>query len=290
MESSVLTQVVMPLCLFIIMFGMGLSLTTKDFSRVFVYPKAILIGLFGQLLLLPLIGFGIAISFFDNALLAMGLMLLAACPGGTTSNLVTHLAKGDTALSVSLTAFSSIMTLFSIPLIMGIAANVFTSSTESFSIPVERTLLTLFVITLLPISIGMMVRHRFPGFAAATEPKINVFSAVFLVLLVVAVCMQQKDKLPDFIAETGAATATLNLSTMLLGFVLAMLFRLNANQSTSITIEVGIQNSALAMMVATTLLNSPEMAIPAAVYSLVMYASGLVIIGFRYRQRSRSEN
>lgn len=278
MQASILTQTILPLCLFIIMFGMGLSLVMNDFNRLFKAPKAILLGLTGQLILLPICGFLVATLLVDYPILATGIMLLAACPGGTTSNLVTHLARGDLALSISLTEFSSRLALLTIPLIVGFSIEYFLTQEGAIKLDVTKTISTLFVITLLPVSLGMMIRRSFLKFALVLEPKIKSLSTVFLILLVFGIAYQQRDTLAEAIISSGPATLSLNLISMFVGFYLARLFKLNKPQTASITIEIGLQNSALAMLVATSILESTFMAVPAAVYSVVMYLTGGIII------------
>lgn len=289
MESGLLTQIVMPLCLFIIMMGMGLSLVPADFRRVLIYPKAVVLGLSGQLLLLPVFGFLIATFLVDDPALAVGVMLLAACPGGTTSNMVTHLAKGDLALSITLTAVSSLITFITIPIILSFSLNYFYASEETINLPMLQTMGTLFLITLLPVSLGMLVRHNATRFALRLEPYLNRFALLFLVFLIISVCIQQREILGNAIQSAGPATLFLNISTMVFGYCLARAHRLNAEQTTSITLEIGIQNSALAMLIATTLLDNPAIALPPGIYSLVMYITGGFVIGLRHRQGATSK-
>lgn len=285
MTSSVFSQLVLPLCLFIIMFGMGLSLRVADFTRVARYPGAVVLGTLGQMVLLPLMGFAIAAWLLPTPALAIGLVLLAACPGGTTSNLVTYLARGDLALSISLTAISSLLTIVTIPLITGLAFWTFADERTAVEVPVFTMMAALFAITLLPVMIGMVIRARADRLAAWLEPKINVFGALFLVFLIVVIVAKQGSTIITQVASSGVATLALNIAMMSIGFLAARAFRLNGDQSTSITIEIGIQNSTLAILVATSFLNNPEIAVPAAVYSLVMYLSGGVVVGLRRRQR-----
>lgn len=286
MESGLLTQVVLPLCLFIIMMGMGFSLVPADFGRVLIYPKAVILGLLGQLLVLPVFGFFIAAFLVEDPALAVGVMLLAACPGGTTSNMVTHLAKGDLALSITLTAVSSLFTFVTIPLILGFSLDYFYASDEIIDLPVLRTMGTLFLITLLPVSVGMLIRHYATRFALRLEPYLNQFALIFLVFLIISVCIQQREILGAAIQTAGPATLLLNVSTMVFGYWLARTYRLNTAQTTSISLEIGIQNSALAMLIATTLLDNPTMALPPGIYSLVMYLTGGFVVGLRHRQRT----
>jgi len=287
MTSSIFSQLILPISLMVIMFGMGLSLQWRDFGRVVKYPKAVAVGLFGQMLLLPAVGFLIAAWLLNEPALAVGLVLLAACPGGTTSNLITHQARGDLALSVTLTAITSVVTIVSIPLVVGLALQAFADTTQPIELPVLRMMLTLFVITLLPISIGMLVRRKWTPFAQKVEPGISLFGAVFLGVLIVIILYQQGDSLLGQLTSAGPATLLLNGVMMLLGFASARLFGLNGAQSTSITIEVGIQNSTLAILIASSVLMSPAMAVPAAMYSLAMYLTGVSLIVWRRRKLAK---
>ena len=288
MTNDIVSQIILPLSLFIIMLGMGLSLTLKDFTGVAAYPRAAMIGITGQMLVLPVVGFGLAAWLMPTPSLAIGLVLLAACPGGTTSNLLTYLARGDLALSISLTAMSSLLAIFTIPLITGLAFHVFADQQQTVAAPVGNMMAALFAMTLLPVIIGMFLRSRSLRLAKWLEPKINLFGAVFFVLLVVFIVAQQGSALLPELASGGLAILLLNLTMMGLGLGAALAFGLNARQATSITLETGIQNSTLAILVATTFLHDSQLAIPAALYSLIMYLSAGIVIGFRYRQHAAS--
>lgn len=281
MESTILTQIVTPLCLFIIMFGMGLSLVVDDFTRVAVEPKAVLLGLFGQLILLPLFGFLIVYALINNPIYAVGIMLLAACPGGTVSNMISHLAKGDLALSITLTAISSLFSFVCIPLILTVSLSFFLSSNDMPDLPLVKTISSLFAITLFPISIGMLIRYHFSIWALRLEPVINKFALVFVVLLVGALIVQERSHIVSSMLQLGPVVLLLNIITISCGYILARKFGLNIKQTISISLEMGIQNSVLAILIATTILHSSEMAIPAVCYSLVMYFTGGLMIAIR---------
>lgn len=290
MTASIFSQIVLPISLMVIMLGMGLSLQVADFARVVKYPKAVVVGVVGQMLLLPAVGFLIAAWWLNEPMLAVGLVLLAACPGGTTSNLITHQARGDLALSVTLTAITSIVTIVTIPLVTALALSYFTNASDpQVSLPVPRMMLTLFLITLLPIGVGMILKRYFPNAAAFGEPKISAFGALFLALLIVVILHEQGDDLPRQLSMAGPAALALNVVMMVLGNLSARLFRLNDAQTTSITIEVGIQNSTLAILVATSVLAVPEMAVPAAMYSLAMYATSIALIVRRRRRLATAQ-
>lgn len=282
MLDGLFTQAVLPVCLFIIMFGMGLSLTKQDFYQVAKFPKAVLIGVVGQMLVLPAVGFAIAYVLLPTeAAMAVGLVLVAACPGGTTSNLITHMAKGDLALSISLTAISSLLTLVSIPLVVGLALLTFSDLETQVELPVSKMIGALLVLTLIPVSLGMWVRSRKPVQAVDWSRYLGRFSTVFLLALIVFVSISEYKTMDEHIKNVGPATLALNITMMLMAWLVARLAKLNEAQSTSITIEIGIQNSTLAMLIATAFLSNPAMAIPAAIYSVIMFASSAVLIYLR---------
>lgn len=281
MTSSIFSQLVLPLSLFIIMFGMGLSLERQDFARVVKYPKAVTIGLLGQMVLLPAVGFLIAGWLLAAPALAVGLVLLAACPGGTTSNLIAYHARGDLALSVTLTAITSVLTIITIPIIVGLALATFKDTSVPIELPVTRMMLTLFLITLLPIGLGMLVRGWRAPFAQRLEPKISAFGAIFLGLLIVIIMYEQGDSLLGQLVSAGPSALLLNIAMMIIGFLLAVWFNLNDRQRASITVEVGVQNSTLAILIASSVLNDGTIALPAAMYSLAMYLTGGSFIVWR---------
>jgi len=274
MESSILTSVLLPLALFIIMLGMGLSLVLGDFKRVFQHPKAAAIGLTNQLIILPLIGYFFATYAGLPPELAVGLMILAACPGGVTSNLISHISKGDTALSISLTAISSIASIVTIPLIINFAIAHFMTDNQIVKPPTKEIVLSIVAITLLPVSIGMFIRKRKEAFALGMDKPVKIFSAVFLFLIIVAAVIKDKQVLIDNFGTVWMAALGLNVTTMLIGFLSAKLLRLSLPQSITISIESGIQNGTLALVIVMTLLENSQMSITPAIYSLLMFGTG----------------
>ncbi|MEM1216799.1 MAG: bile acid:sodium symporter family protein [Bacteroidota bacterium] len=274
MEPSVLTDVVLPVSLAIIMLGMGLSLTLDDFRRVVRFPKAAAIGLVNQLILLPLIGYGVAIAFGLEPLLAVGLMLLAACPGGTTSNLISHVARGDLALSVTLTAISSTITIFTIPMVVNWALQHFAGEGQVIRVPFVQTMAAVFGITALPVGIGMFIRSRNAIFADRLEQPFRTASTVLFVVILLGIIASNLDLLREHFPRLGPATFALNIITMLIGWGTAQLFGLNLAQRIAVSIESGVQNGTLAIVVATTILSVPETSLPGAIYGLVMFVSG----------------
>jgi len=275
MGDSILTTVLLPVSLAIIMLGMGFSLVINDFKRVLKYPKAALIGFTNQLILLPIIGFALANLFNLSPPMAVGLMILAACPGGVTSNLITHVSKGDIALSITLTAIASLVTVFSIPFIVSFSLDYFMADdATSIEMPFLKTILQIMVITVIPVSIGMIVNHYRPEFTKRMEQPMRTASTVIFLVVLVGIIAANREKIAESFQEVGLVALILNVITMLLGFFAARLFRLNLKQSISITIESGIQNGTLAIVIASTILLQDEMAIPAAVYGLLMFFTG----------------
>ena len=273
-----ISSIIVALCLMLIMLGMGLSLTIGDFQRVAKRPRAISVGLLNQLIFLPLIGFAIAKSLALPSPIAIGLMILVACPGGATSNLITHLAKGDTALSISLTAVASLITLFSIPFIIGYALYEFSGTEQVVELNALQMIGQLLIIVLIPVSIGMLVRAKKTAFALKMDKPVRRASGILLAIVTISLIIKERDNVIPYFQQAGLATILLNGTTVLLGFTVARLAKLGKKQGVSVAIESGIQNSALAMTIATITLNNTTFAITPAIYTLVMYASGFFLI------------
>ena len=291
MESSFLTAVFLPLALFTVMLGMGLGLTLEDFTRVLLYPKAVVVGLLAQLVLLPILGFILASIFSLSPELAVGVMILAACPGGPTSNLVTYLARGNVALSITLTAISSLITVFTIPLVVNLATGAFMEEVTALQLPFLATVLQIAVITIIPVAIGMALHYYLPQFAARVERGVKWLSLALLGLIIAGLLVQQRQSVAGFFAQVGLVTLTLNLAAMALGYLVAGVARLDRPSATAITVEVGIQNGTLAIAIASapTLLNQPNLAIPAAIYSLLMFATGGAFAWWATRRSPRAQ-
>ncbi|MCB9742685.1 MAG: bile acid:sodium symporter family protein [Alphaproteobacteria bacterium] len=278
MEESALTSIVLPLALFIIMLGMGLSLSLADFRRVLAYPRAATVGLLNQLVLLPIVGFALASAFDLPPAMAAGVVLIAACPGGVTSNLITHVSRGDTALSISLTAISSFITVFSIPLIVGLGLQHFMGSEQAVALPVLKTVAQIVGITVLPVSVGMGVRARWAGFADRMERPVRIASVFIFTLITVGVIAANVENIQQHGPALIGVTTALNVGTMVLGFVAARLARLSLPQTLTISIESGIQNGTLAIVIATSIIKMGDLALPGGIYSLVMFATGGVMM------------
>ena len=275
---TLVNSVIIPICLFLIMMGMGLTLVTNDFKRVLKYPKAVGIGLTNQLILLPIIGFALANIMPLRPEYAVGVMLLVLCPGGTTSNLFTYLAKGDVALSVTMTAIASVITVFTIPIVLSFSLIYFMGSGSEFELPVVKTMLTLVLLTIVPISVGMLIKRYAPLVADRSQVYVSRFGVIFLTFLVLFLGYVQRDIIVDAFIATGPVSILLNLSTMALGYYSSKWFGLNLAQRTSVTLEVGLQNSTLSIFMALTLLSNYDMSMMPAIYTLVMFLSAGVLV------------
>ena len=277
--TPIIGQILLPISLAIIMFGMGLSLVSGDFTRLFTYPKAVLVGLCNQLLFLPLIGFVIVVLFGLNPSMAIGVMIISICPGGPTSNLITQVSRGNIGLSVTLTALSSLITVFTIPILLSKFIAYFSGDTDVvIQIPILETMLQILVITVIPVSIGMMIRKRREALALRMEKPMRTASTVLFVIIFLIIIIANKDNLIQAMKEVGLPTLLLNLSTMGLGYLSAKLFGITGKSQISITIESGIQNGTLAFVIATTMLNNLEMGLPTGAYSIWMFLTGGILM------------
>lgn len=274
-ESTVLTTVVLPIALAIVMLGMGLGLAIADFKRVLAHPKAVMLGVFCQMLVLPALAYGVVRLFDMPPELGVGLMILALCPGGVTSNVFSMLARGDVALSVSLTAVVSVVTPFTIPLIGGAAMSSLLGDSQTFSMPLGKTIAALFIITAIPVSLGMLIKSRAPAFAERAEKTVRIVSVVLLFIIIAGIMKRLGgDKIASFFSQAGWPALALNIVSMGVGVGVALLFNLRREQVVTIGVEVGIQNGTTALLVTSTILESPTMAVAPAIYSLIMFATG----------------
>lgn len=254
------------------MLGLGLSLSLADFARVAKFPKPVLIGLACQLLLLPLACFFLAKLFGLAPALAVGLMLLAASPGGTTANLYSHLAHGDVALNITLTAVNSVIAILTMPLIVNLSLAYFMSADQAIPLQFAKVV-QVFAIVLGPVAIGMWLRSRFPGFAERMQKPVKIISALFLLLIILLAVAKDWRTFVDYAPAVGGAALAFNLLSMAVGYCVPRLLKLNLRQAIAIAMEIGIHNGTLAIALALSpaLLNNPTMAIPAAIYSLIMF-------------------
>ncbi|MBF0659628.1 MULTISPECIES: bile acid:sodium symporter family protein [Psychrobacter] len=280
---------VIPIGIFLIMMGMGLSLVTNDFKRVVKYPKAVAIGLTNQLIFLPLVGFALATSMSLEPEYAVGVMLLVLCPGGTTSNLFTYLAKGDVALSVTMTAIASVITVFTIPIVLSFSLVYFMGAGSEFQLPVVKTMVSLIALTILPVSVGMLIKRYAPTVADKTQVMVSRFGVIFLSFLVLFLSYVQKDIIVEALIATGPVSLILNVSTMALGYYTSKWFGLNPAQRRSITMEVGLQNSTLSMFMALTLLANYKMSLTPAIYTLIMFLTAGIMVRVFSAQHNKAK-
>ncbi|MDP1746514.1 MAG: bile acid:sodium symporter family protein [Bacteroidota bacterium] len=270
METSILTLVLLPLAIAIIMIGLGLSLTIDDFKRVVVYPKAVIIGLVCQMLILPVVCFFIAIGFNLSPELAVGLMLLSAAPGGATANLYSHLAKGDVALNVSLTAVNSVLAIFTLPFIVNFAIAYFMQTDQV--VPMQfKKVIEVCMIVLVPVAIGMLVRSKSPSLALKLDKPVKIASVIFLALIIILAVQKEKEHIVQYFQEVGLAALVFNLLSMGIGYFVPRLFNLGKKQAIAIGMEIGIHNGTLAIYIALSVIGNSAMSIPPAIYSLIMF-------------------
>ncbi|UAL44497.1 bile acid:sodium symporter family protein [Shewanella inventionis] len=287
MTGSIITEILLPLALAFIMFGMGLSLTRFDFLRLWQTPAPIVTGFVGQIIALPLLALGICLAMELSTPMAIGLMILAACPGGTTSNVVSHLAKANLALSVSLTAISSIVCVFTAPFVIQFAVGYFANGAP-IDVSLTSISLGLLVITLLPIVFGMLVRRYYREWAIKVEVYFRRFALVFLLLMIAGVVIQEHAIIVEAFNEVFIACLLLNFGAMLIGVLSAKWLSLSHKDGLTLAIEIGLQNSTMAMLISISLLQMPSYAVVAGVYSLTMYlGAGLLIAYAGYMQKQQ---
>lgn len=274
--DSGLVSIGLPAALAIIMFGLGLALTTDDFRRVGSAPRPVVIALIAQLVLLPLLCFGLVLALELEAILAVGMMLLAASPGGTTANLFSHLFRGDVALNITLTAVNSVIAVISLPLVVNFAVGWFDpTGAEDIGLQPAKTA-QVFAIVLIPVAIGMLVRRSSPGFAERADRPVRVASAVVLALVIVGALLGERENLGDYLADIGLATVLFCAASLAIGYTLPRLLGVPDRQALSSAFEVGIHNSTLAIAVALSVLDNDTLAVPAAVYGVLMFPLALL--------------
>lgn len=286
MESSFLSSVVLPLSLALIMIGIGLELKMSDFGLLVEKPKPVVAGILGQMLLLPLFGIlvGMYLFEFSSPYIGAGFVIIALSPGGSTSNLFTLLAKGDLALSVSLTAIGSVITPFWLPFA---AAIILSNISESSAIQIDllRTFIELFVISVIPIAIGMLINAKKHDLSLKLRNPVKIVSTIFLFLIIVALVIANIDVLIANIGTVAPASLVLVVLAFLGGYVVSKLFTTTEAQGISISIGVGIQNGTLALLITATILGIPEMTLAPIFYSLIMFVVGFIAVAI-FRRKS----
>ena len=275
-----ITDVILPLALAFIMFTLGLGLSISDFSNVFKKPKNFLIGLISQLIFLPIVGLIIVIIWPLPIEIAIGVMLIAAAPGGVTSNILTFFAKGDVALSVSLTAVMSLLSAVSVPIVLAISIGLIGGSSLPESISLTGIALSMFLIVTLPVLVGMGVRSFLNNLTLKIEKTARFISTLLFVLVLLGAILAERENVVSYFAQTGLVVLALNILMMLIAFYWSGFFGTGISQKKAIAIECGLQNGTLAIFVGTTVFGGGLYIIPAATYSLIMYLTSLIFIYF----------
>lgn len=277
MESSPLISAGLPIALFIIMIGIGMTLTVRDFRQVAVYPKGMIVGTVAQIVLMPLVAFALASMLAVPPAIAVGLVIIAACPGGTTSNLFVLLARGNIALSIVLTVSASLITILTLPLYTNVALQFYMGTEENIVLPVWKTIGMLTGIVLFPVTVGMFVRARKPELARKAESVVSVFGGVVLALLIAVLVYGVRDQFWELLKQAGPATVLLNAAGIIIGLLAGRATGLTQRESLAVAVELGVKNGTIALMVTLTLLESSSMSIPAAVYGVLMFPIGFLL-------------
>ncbi len=285
---GIVTNVVLPLSLAFIMFTLGLSLTVTDFARVARQPKDFLVGAASQIFLLPIIAFILVTVWPVSPEIALGVMIIAAAPGGVTSNLLTAFGRGDVALSISLTAVISLLSVLTIPLIVVFSYGQFFDGDVQGEVSIAKTALSVFLIVTVPVLIGLTTRRYAEGLSLRVEPAAKSVSAVLFALVLLGAIIQERHNIVEFYAEAGAITLVLNVMMLALAWLLGAMFGSGIPQRIAISLECGLQNGTLAIAVATLLFGGGPTVIPAATYSLTMFATALIFIYFLRRNTARA--
>jgi BASS family bile acid:Na+ symporter len=286
MEDSILTAVLLPAALALIMISLGLELTRADFARILVQPRGVAIGLVNLVLISPLLAFAIAELFSLSAGLAVGLVLLGASPGGTMANLLTHLARGDTALSVTMTAISSLAAAITVPLYLELASHHFDAEALVGDVAMGGVVARVVLVTVVPVLLGMAIRARWPQRTQAARPVVAKVALALFVLVVVGAIVAEHDKALDNLAEVAGAALALNVAAMTISFTISKLARLDDRSATAISLELGVHNATLAIAIGASL--ATILTVPAAVYALFMFMTGCSFAALMYRRNLRA--
>jgi bile acid:Na+ symporter, BASS family len=273
LSTEEIARVFLPISLAIIMFSMGLTLTLADFMRLVQRPRDVLVGVVMQIIALPIVTFMLVSIVPMRPEIAAGFMLLAACPGGTTSTMLTHIGRGDLALSIAISAFTSLVTIVTVPLIVGWSLTHFMGA-RAPELPLASTIITVFAILVGPTATGMAFARYSPSFAEWAEPKTRTLAMVVFAVILVGAIVAKRGSFAHYIAVAGPIALALNFIMMCLAYGAASWFGTGPRQRTAITLECGIQNSALAIVIAVTLLHSLEISMPAAMYAVIMLFMG----------------
>ena len=278
---GLISEIFLPLALAFIMFSLGLSLSKNDFVRVFQKPKDFLFGALSQIIILPLVALLLVLIWPLSPELCIGVMLIAAAPGGATSNIISSFAKGDVALSVSLTAIISLLCVFTIPFIVLISLELFADSSINNKISITEIAIQMFLIVTIPVIIGMLFRNFFSNFSITFESISRKISTLLFVIVLLGAILDQKNNVIEYFTKAGLVTLVLNILMMFIAFTLAKLLKTGLSQQKTITIECGLQNGTLAIVVASSVFPGESVyLIPAATYSLIMFVTSLTYVYF----------
>jgi BASS family bile acid:Na+ symporter len=273
-----ITNIALPIALAFIMFSLGLGLTGRDFKRVVQQPKDFLIGLLSQSIILPFVAFLIVITFQLTPEFGLGLMIIAAAPGGVTSNILTLLARGDVALSISLTAVISLLSFITIPLIIGYSYNYLFSDNLTSEISLSRITYSIFAIVTVPVILGMVFRYYFTSISMKVLKSARKISTCLFVIVLLGAIIKEKDLIIEYYQQTGLATLSLNIIMLIIAWLMATMFGSGIKQKISISIECGLQNGTLAIAASTLLFGGGPTAIPAATYSVTMFITAVLFV------------
>ena len=275
---GIVVDVFLPLALAFIMFALGLGLTGNDFLRVIRQPRDFFVGTFSQIILLPIIAFILVKLWPISPELAIGVMIIAAAPGGVTSNILTSFAKGDVALSISLTAIISLLSVITVPFIILTSVTLIENSSLDLNISLTNMAINMFLIVTVPVIIGMIFRKFASNGAIKFEPIAKKISAVLFVIVLLGAIVAEKDNVVSFFAQAGLITLVLNVVMMIVAYYIAQLLASGTEQKKCITIECGLQNGTLAIFVATSIFGGGMYVVPAATYSLIMFGTSLIFV------------
>ncbi|MBN9112278.1 MAG: bile acid:sodium symporter family protein [Pseudonocardia sp.] len=283
MDSSIIS-VVLPVVLAVVMFGLGLSLTVADFARVLTAPRAVLVTLVCQMIVLPLIVFGLVVAFGIGPDLAIGMMVLVVSPGGATANVFSHLARADVALNVTVTAVNSVLAMITLPFVVVFSVRFFAGSEASIGLQLDK-LVQVVAIVLVPVALGMLVRWRWPGFAERMERPVRIAAVVAVFLAIIAAILQQLDQFLDGLVAIGLLCLLVSVLSLTVGYTVPRLARIDHRQAVAAAMEIGIHNAVLAITVLVTVLDNPAAALAPAMYGVLMYIPAAIFVRLVMRGR-----
>ncbi|APV51071.1 hypothetical protein BWI17_16095 [Betaproteobacteria bacterium GR16-43] len=278
MQGDWITQAALPAGLMFIMFTLGIGLTPADFRRVLVHPRAFLVGVFCHFILLPVVGLLVVKAFGITGSLAVGFMIVAACPTGTTSNLLTYFARGDVALALSFTAFAGLVSIVTVPFIVAAAIAHFVGAERSVGFPTGPMMAQIFVVMGVPVFVGMALRAKFPGFAMRWQGRLGAASAIVFVAIVAASLFRHSDLFREHTATFAPMVFAINLAMLAAGYGLSRLAKVPRDQAITVAIESSVQNAALAIVIGSSLLRDEQMMLPGAIYGVLMYFTGVAFV------------